>query len=190
MKSTKLVRPLVSAVIEALRPTHDRLFGWMQRNGLVLCAAPTTVQTLAGATLGVSATLPATFDAAGFAATGMVYAEIGEVEDFGDHGLTRSVAKFTPVGTAVVAKRPGAKDYGEMTLKIGNVPSDAGQVICAAAVESNLPIAFKMTYPSGEIHYLSGCVTSFVHNDGSVDNIQRVTVKIDLDRKPVVVAAV
>ena len=84
---------------------------------------------------------------------------------------------------------PGSKDYGEMNLKIGNVPSDAGQVILRAAVESNDPHAFQMTYPSGEVHYISALVTSFVNTDGSVDNIQRVSVKLDLDRKPVIVAA-
>ena len=152
-------------------------------------SAPTTVQSLAGATLAVSNALPATFDAAGYAASSMVYTPVGEVEDYGDHGLTRSVTKFTPVDTAVVAKRPGAKDYGEMNLKIGNVPSDAGQAILRTAVESNNPRAFKMTYPSGEVHYLSALVTSFVNVDGTVDNVQRVTVKLDLDKAPVIVAA-
>jgi len=151
--------------------------------------APTTVQSLAGATLAVSADLPATFDAAGYAASGMVYTPIGEIEDYGDHGLTRTITKFTPVDTATVVKRPGAKDYGQMNLKIGNVPSDAGQAILRQGVETNNPYAFKMTYPSGEIHYLSALVTSFVHVDGTVDNIQRVTVALDLDKQPVVVAA-
>jgi Lambda phage tail tube protein, TTP len=151
--------------------------------------APTTVQSMAGATLAVSAVLPATFDSAGYAASSMVYTPIGEVEDYGDHGLTRTITKFTPVDTAIVAKRTGAKDYGEMNLKIGNVPSDEGQVILRAAVESNDPRAFKMTYPSGEVHYLSALVTSFVNVDGSVDNIQRVTVKLDLDKRPVIVPA-
>ena len=151
--------------------------------------APTTVQSLAGATLAVSAALPATFDAAGFAASSMIYTPIGEVEDFGDHGLTRTVTKFIPVDTATVVKRPGAKDYGQMNLKIGNVPSDSGQAILRAAVETNNPLAFRMVYPSGEVHYLSALVTSFVHVDGTVDNIQRVTVALDLDKQPVVVAA-
>ena len=152
--------------------------------------APTTVQSLAGATLAVSAALPVTFDAGGYGGSpGVVYTPIGEVEDYGDHGLTRAIVKFTPVDTAIVAKRTGAKDYGEMNLKIGNVPSDAGQVILRAAVESGAPCAFKLRYPSGEVHYLSAIVTSFVNVDGSVDNIQRVTVKLDLDRKPVIVPA-
>ena len=151
--------------------------------------APTTVQSLAGATLAVSAVLPATFDSAGFAASSMVYTPVGDVEDFGDHGLTRTITKFTPVDTATVVKRPGSKDYGQMNLKIGNVPSDAGQAILRAAVETNNPYAFKMTYPSGEIHYLSALVMSFVNVDGTVDNIQRVTVALDLDKQPVIVAA-
>ena len=186
MKRFKL-QSLVRAVAETL----DRApFNYLQRMGLLLAVAPTTVQSLAGATLAASVTLPTTFDASGFSATIMVYTPVGEVEDYGDHGLTRTVQKFTPVDTAVVAKRPGSKDYGEMNLKIGNVPGDAGQLILRAAVESNNPIAVKMVYPSGATHYLSALVTSFVNTDGTVDNIQRVTVKLDLDRKPVIVDAV
>ena len=178
------------SLVRAVAGTLDRAaFNYLQRMGLLLAVAPTTVQSLAGATLAVSSTLPSTFDEAGFAATAMVYTPIGEVEDYGDHGLTRAVTKFIPVDTAVVVKRPGSKDYGTMSLKIGNVPSDAGQALLRAAVETNNPLAFKLTYPSGEVHYISALVTSFVHVDGTVDNIQRVTCVLDLDREPVVVVA-
>jgi len=186
MKSIKL-RAIGAALAEA---AHERLFNSMVRMGLILQVAPTTVQSLAGATLAVSAALPSTFDSAGFAASSMIYTPIGEVEDYGDHGLTRAVTKFIPVDTAVVVKRPGSKDYGTMSLKIGNVPSDAGQALLRTAVETNNPLAFKLAYPSGEVHYISALVTSFVHVDGTVDNIQRVTCVLDLDREPVVVPAV
>ena len=46
-----------------------------------------------------------------------------------------------------------------------------------------------MTYPSGEVHYISALVTSYVNTDGTVDNIQRVSARLDLDRKPVIVPA-
>ncbi len=155
-------------------------------------AAPTDIQTLAGATLAVSATEPATFDAAGFGSTAMTYTAIGKIEDFGQHGLTRAVQKLTPVDTGVVIKRTGSKDYGNMTLKIGRLASDGGQVILKAASESNNPYAFKLSYAGGttpEIHYLNGVISSFVYNDGTVDTIETITVVLELDHAPVIVAA-
>lgn len=155
-------------------------------------AAPTTPQTLAGATFMVSAAPPATFDAAGYAAVTWIL--VGQVEDFGSHGLTRTVQKITPVDTAVVVKRLGSKDYGVMNLKIGNVSADAGQVILRAASESGLPISWKITYPlaggiTSELHNGTGPVASFVNVDSTVDAIQTVTCTIELDRKPFIVAA-
>lgn len=150
---------------------------------------PTTVQSMAGATLGVSATLPVTFDAAGFDASSMVYTLIGEIEDYGNHGVTSAVMKFTPVDTAVVTKRKGSKDYGTMTMKLGNVPADVGQVILRAASESKNPYAFEMKYPEGETHYISALVSEFMNEDGQVDNIQRISLKLELDRQPVIIAS-
>ncbi len=188
MKSSKL-QSVYKAVAETLRRS---LFNYLRWAGLLLAAAPTDIQTLAGATLAVSATEPATFDAAGFGATTMTYTAIGKIEDFGSHGLTRAIAKLTPVDTAVVIKRTGSKDYGNITLKIGRLASDAGQVILKAASESNNSYAFKLTYSGGttpEIHYLNGVVSSFVYADATADTIATVTCILELDHAPVIVAA-
>ena len=72
----------------------------------------TSVVTNAGTTLAISAALPATYDAAGYAATGMTYTAVGEVEDHGSHGVTAAISKFTPVDTSVVTKLKGSKVYG------------------------------------------------------------------------------
>lgn len=151
--------------------------------------APTTVQSMSGATLALSASLPATYDAAGYGATGMVYTAIGNIEQFGAHGVTANVMKFTPVDTAVVSKVKGSKDYGNATYTLGNVPSDAGQTLLNTASESNNRYSAKLTYPSGEIHYLDVLVTKFEYADGTVDTVQKVAVMLEICRKPVVVAA-
>lgn len=146
--------------------------------------------TIAGATLAISATLPDTYDSAGYSSTDMVYTVIGEVENYGNHGVTAQVVEFTPVDTATVNKAKGSKNYGTMSLMIGSVPGDSGQVILAAAAESNNHYSAKLTYPDGEIHYLDVLVSKKENQDGSVNDISKIAVDFAICRKPVVVNAV
>jgi hypothetical protein len=153
-----------------------------------------TNQTMLGAVLSISAALPATYDAAGYGATLMVYTPVGEIENFGDHGVTANVAKFTPVSSGVVQKLKGSKDYGTMNLILGSMPSDAGQDLVETAVESTNRYSVKIAYPigagesTGEIHYLDVLVTKRVWQDGAVDDVRKLAVDFEVCRKPVVVA--
>jgi hypothetical protein len=151
--------------------------------------ARTVVQSIAGATLSISASIPATYDQAGYEASAMVYTEIGEIENYGNHGVTANISTFTPVKTSVVTKIKGSKDYGTMALMIGSIPSDAGQVILGAAAESNNHYSAKMVYPDGEVHYLDALVGKKEYQDGSVNDTSKIAVDLALCRKPVVVAA-
>lgn len=153
-------------------------------------AAPTTVQSLSGATLALSAALPTTYDAAGYGATTMVYTLIGAVENFGNHGVTATITEFTPVDTATVTKVKGSKNYGTMSLTIGSIPSDAGQVMIDAAAESTARYSAKLTYPSGAVHYLDVLVAKAEFQDGAVNDIQKRGVDLAICRKPTVVAAI
>lgn len=158
-------------------------------------AEGTVLQTMSGATLGISATLPATYDAAGYAATAMVYTTAGSVEDFGEHGGTANVSRFVAVADAVVQKFKGAVDYGSMNLMLGCMSSDTGQDLIDTAFASKNRHSVKISYPlrtgesTGEIHYLDVLVTKRTWQDGSVDNVRKVSVTFEVCRAPVVVAA-
>lgn len=150
----------------------------------------TVVNSTAGATLAISATLPATYDAAGYGATAITYTAVGEVENYGQHGMTAAVTEFTPVDTAVVAKVKGSKNYGTKSLTIGSIPGNAGQIILAAASESNARYSVKITYPDTSIHYLDVLVSKYDQVDGAVNDVQKLTVDLAICRKPVIVAQV
>jgi hypothetical protein len=152
--------------------------------------APTTVQSLSGATLALSAALPTTYDAAGYGATTMIYTKIGAVENFGNHGVSATITEFTDVETAAVTKVKGAKNYGTMSLVLGSIPADVGQVMIDAAAESTSRYSAKLTYPSGAIHYLDVLVAKAEFVDGAVNDIQKRNVDFAVCRKPTVVAAV
>lgn len=152
--------------------------------------AHTSVVTNSGTTLAISATLPETYDAAGYASTDMIYTAVGNVEDHGSHGVTANVTTFIPVDTAVVTKMKGAKNYGQKTMRLGNIASDAGQVIMKAASESNNHYSVKITYQDGEVHYLDVIVSKYEYTDGTVDNARTISCTIDICKAPVIVAAV
>ena len=149
----------------------------------------TVVQSISGATLAISATLPATYDQAGYESTDLVYTAIGEIENYGNHGVTATITEFVQVDTAVVAKIKGSKNYGMMALAVGSIPGDAGQAILETAAESNSHYSCKLSYPDGEVHYLDVLVAKKEYQDGSVNDVSRLAVDLAICRKPVVVAA-
>ncbi len=152
-------------------------------------SAHTDVVTLSGATLSISATLPPTYDAAGYDSTDVLFTEVGQVEDHGAHGVKAAISKFTPVATAVVAKVKGSKDYGTKSIKLGNVAGDAGQIIMKAASESNNHYSIKIAYPDGEKHFLDVLVSEYSYTDGTVDSVRTIAAMLEVCRQPVIVAA-
>lgn len=154
-----------------------------------------TIQSTAGALLYLSAERPVTFDSPGYSDTGIDFSLVGEVEDLGNHGMQAQIIEFTAVNDAVVQKLKGSKNYGNMNLMIGHVPSDAGQTIIAAASESQNRYSAKIVYPAGdgestgEIHYLDVLVASREFQDGQANNVRRIAVALAVCRKPVEVAA-
>ncbi len=157
-------------------------------------AEGTNLQTMSGATLAISASLPATYDSSGYGATSISYTAIGNVEDFGEHGGQAQVSNFIPVENGIVQKIKGSINYGAMNVTVGNVASDAGQDIVDAAFVSKNRYSVKIAYPTrtgestGEIHYLDVLITQRTWKDGLVDNVRRVAMTFEVCRAPVVVA--
>lgn len=157
--------------------------------------ARTNIQSLSGARLFLSATRPLTFDSAGYTDTTIVWTEVGQVENFGNHGLQAQEITFTAVADAVVQKLKGSKNYGSMAMSIGDVPSDAGQAILSTASESQSRYSARITYPLGDgestpaAHYLDVLVMSREFQDGEVNSVRKQAVGLAICRKPVEVAA-
>ena len=159
--------------------------------------ARSNVQSNAGATLFISAARPATFDATGYTDTDVfpTWTEVGEVENFGEHGVTAQVLTFTNVKDAIIQKLKGSKDYGQMNLVLGSVPGDAGQTLLAAASESQNRYSARLVYPLGdgevtaETHYLDVLVVSRSFQDGDANSVRKIAVGLALCKKPVEVAA-
>jgi hypothetical protein len=120
--------------------------------------AHTDVAGYAGVTYAISASLPATYDAAGYGATTITYTTIGKVESFPEFGVSQPVAEFPGINGVEYTK--GATRFGNGPMVMGDIPADAGQVILKAASASRNHYSMKLTYPDGEVHYLDVIVHS------------------------------
>lgn len=197
MKRFKL-KPVVKAVAETLRQFVGNSPGlyravmrygeWM---GAVHYAAHTAVEFFsdgAGTIYAISAGLPATYDAAGYAATTITYTSIGKPKTFPQFGSKRGLQEWTPISGGV-EKGKGAPNYGGGQSTWGDVPADAGQVILKAAEASAAHYSLKITFPDGEVMYLDVLVCSWELSSASSGSPVERLCEIQLCRAPVVVAA-
>jgi hypothetical protein len=150
----------------------------------------TVIESLSGARIGISAALPATYDVAGYDASALVFTPIGEVENYGNHGMSAAVTEFTPVDTAVVAKVKGSKNYGTIALSMANLPSNAGQALLKTASESSAHYSIEIRYQDNEYHYLDVIVSKLEYVDGAVNDVQKLNVDLAICRQPVIVPQV
>ena len=146
-------------------------------------------QTSTGVTLGVVASLPATFDAVGYAA--LTFVEVGELIDLPEYGPTVTVVESNPLKTGITQKYAGFTNYGSVSLGLEWDPSDAGQVILAAAINPGgafVPHSFEITYPDGTIEYFHGGVFSYTRAPGSANSMVGSTATVEINSEVIRVA--
>ena len=132
-----------------------------------------------GGFLSVSATLPATFDAAGYVA--LTFTEVGEATEIPEAGADHAVVTHTPLKTGIVNKFHGELNYGSLSIPMAYDSADAGQGILIAAIASKDEIAFSETRSDGSIRYFSGKVFSF-KTGASVGSVVPATSLIEVTR--------
>lgn len=145
------------------------------------------VFTSAGTTLGISAALPATYDATAFAL--LTFTSIGEITDMGEFGREYALVTHNPLGDRRTVKRKGSYNDGALTMSLGRVPSDAGQALLLTARDDDDSYAFVVTLQDGTKQYFSGQVMSYTTSVGSVDQITGASVMVEIDNDIIEVAA-
>lgn len=108
------------------------------------------------------------------------YIEIGEIEDLGEFGDESERIKFTALSDGRTRTFKGPRDAGEMTLIVGDDPSDEGQVALEAAEATPFDYNFRVELNDavtlgGEnsTHYFIGKVFSKRRNVGAANNVVR-----------------
>jgi hypothetical protein len=186
MNLINAIKTFSKAVAETLYASY---LTFAERWGLMLYAAHTSTETMTGTAYAISATLPATYDAAGYGLTTIVYTVIGGVISFTPYGSERDVQKVKPIN-GPVEKIKGQADYGDGDMQFIYLPADAGQIIVKAA-EANMAqhYSLKITYPDGEIHYLDTIVAAYRYPAAKEAEPFLVTAKLGICKAPVIIAA-
>ena len=110
-----------------------------------------TVKSTATTTLKISAGVPATFDAAGYAA--LSYTAVGEITNFGEFGREFNLVTHNPIATRGTQKLKGSFNEGQLALQLGLDTDDAGQILMKAAALSDSLYAFLITTANGDKYY-------------------------------------
>lgn len=137
-----------------------------------------TVMTSAGSTLALSATLPATEDAAGYNA--LTWTTVGEITDLGELGKEFNLVTYSPLGTRRVQKLKGSYNQGAMQMQMGRDTTDAGQTALQTARDSDAPYAFRLTLQNGTKLYFKAMTMGYKTNVGSVDQITAASATLEL----------
>lgn len=139
--------------------------------------------TVAGASLGLSATLPATEDVAGYEA--LSFTNLGEVPDLGSGlGRTYNIVTSNAIDRRRTSKAKGSYDVGDLTITINMKADDPGQILLNAALLVDEAYAFELEFddnPGGTtntIVYFSALITTKPRQMGTIDNI--VTLQVTL----------
>jgi hypothetical protein len=140
------------------------------------------VRTSAGSTISITATKPATFDAAGYGALAPTI--IGEITNLGDFGREYEEVKHERLSDRSTQKFKGGFDEGTMTLQLGLDESDAGQVLASAALLSDLDYYFKVVRQNGTIHYFPAKVMSFKRSLGARNQVTAGTIALSISTGP------
>lgn len=137
-----------------------------------------TTHSSAGTTLGISASAPATFDAAGYAA--LTFTNVAEITDLGEFGREYALITHNPIGSRGTVKKKGSFNEGTMALQLALDNEDAGQVLMKAAALSDADYSFMITMQNGDKSYFQAQVMNFKTNLGQVDSITAASVNLEI----------
>jgi hypothetical protein len=135
--------------------------------------------TAAGTALAISAGVPATLDATGYAA--LTYTEVGSVDKIGGIGATFAKVEFQPLKGAK-QKFKGSADYGSLAPSMALDPTDAGQILMntAAANQTQALYAFKVTLQDATVRYFSGRVFGFPETIDGADTVNMANPTVEI----------
>ncbi|AUR89625.1 hypothetical protein NVP1127O_33 [Vibrio phage 1.127.O._10N.286.52.E12] len=134
--------------------------------------------------------LPATFDAAGFAAKfDGTEKEIGLLEDFTIPQSSAAVETFNDMKAGQVIKVTTYADAGDADITTAHVLTDDGQAILIDhhnGVNKSLPVSIQLSHSDGSFTYYAGKVSGYAPVKVPLN---RCTYTISVDKKMVEVAA-
>lgn len=137
-----------------------------------------TARSSAGSVIKLTAAQPATYDAAGYNA--LTFTQIGEVTNLGELGREYQLITHNPLATRATVKLKGSFNEGSIDMQLALDNSDAGQTLAKAASLSDSDYSFVIITQDGHKYYFQAKVMSFKVGIGSVNDVTKATIKLEL----------
>lgn len=160
---------------------HARAPAWLRCMGTwgpIANAVSYAFETVAGSTLAVSTTAPATYDLAGYSASGLVYTIIGEITDIGPFSRTYATVNHNPIAERQVTQKKGSFTLDPIELMMAWDGDDAGQVILRAAEATDAILTFELVKQGGDQRYFTAQVSKVSENFGGADNVNQAAITL------------
>lgn len=138
------------------------------------------VFTSAGTVIAISASLPASNNAAGYQAIAD-FEPIAEVVDLGEYGRVYNLVTHNPLATRGTVKRKGSYNDGAVNMQLGRDIQDDGQAVAQEALDSDDDYSFRITLQDGTNQYFRGQVMSYTTNVGGVDQITGAAITVEIN---------
>ncbi len=127
--------------------------------------------TVAGSVVSVAVGVPATNNAAGFAA--LTWVVVGEITDIPSVvGRDYSTVTHSPIASAQEIEKKGSYKLPTAEFKCAWDKDDAGQIIIEAASKSYAIYSIKVHNQNSTDDFLTAQVKSFMKQNGTSNNVQ------------------
>ena len=150
---------------------------WMTCLG-TFAAVAFAFETVAGSILAVTTQVPATYDAAGYGASAMVYTAVGEITDLGPLSRTYATVSHSPIASRQVTQKKGSFTLDPIDYQMAWDQSDAGQDILRAAEDTDAILTFELTKQGGDKRYFTAQVSKVSENFGGSDNVNQAMITL------------
>ena len=143
-----------------------------------------TLFTQLGTVISVSAGVPATKDATGYAA--LTYTEVGELTSFGDISDSFSVQTAMLLKDGFEKKAKGGRSIGEIAMEaLGGVTADDGYAILKTNFDAPRDqVTLKIVDGGGDVAYLHGFVSGVTIGGGDANAIKNVSLTFQPNELP------
>ena len=143
------------------------------------------IQTTAGAIIAIGPEA-ATLDEVGYGAVSVE--EIGYVTDIGSLGKLFNTATLTPLAGRQVIERKTSFNLQHPELALAISDTNAGQLACEAAVDTDDCYTIKITRQNGAVIYFTAQVSGFTVTFGT-DEFENGSISLLSQSEPLKVAA-
>lgn len=137
-----------------------------------------TARTSALTTLRLTASQPATYDAAGYNALSTTL--VGEVTTIGDFGREFNLVTHNPIDKRGTVKLKGSFNEGSLSIAGALDTDDAGQILMKAASGSDNDYSFLITTPEGDKYYFQAKTMSFKVRPGGVNDVKSFSAQLEI----------